>query len=128
MLLTIIISSGKQHPSPRHTSDILKLLPDSIRTNQNVIAILDIQEEQSARKQVIEQRVRSCEEHLQTLRNELLQTDKNLQDVEGCVDILRSFLLQVPSPVQMPWDNESFSDRANILLSDSDSDSDPDSD
>ena len=76
--------------------DPLMHLPEHIRTNCNVMTIMDLQAEWSGRKHAAAQRVRLGEEHLEALRGELLEADRNLQEVDGYVDILRSFIRQTP--------------------------------
>jgi hypothetical protein len=92
-----------------------------MRTNNDVISILNTKAQWNARKVAVEQQVQSCEEHLQSLRGDLLEADRNLQEVQSCFD---TFILQVQAPVR---DKESFSGRANALSLSDASDSSEDS-
>jgi hypothetical protein len=53
---------------------------------------------QYARKYAVEHRVRLCEEHLQTLRQELLNADRDIEEVNSCIEMLRNL---VPPPVNI---------------------------
>jgi hypothetical protein len=82
----------------------LSRLPDHILSNHNVIGLLNRKAQQHARKVVVEQELESCEEHMQSLRNELFEVDRNLQAAQKCVDTLQSFTLQF-----QPGDRGEFS-------------------
>jgi hypothetical protein len=97
-------------------------LPEHINTNHNVriMQVMDLQAEWSARKHAAAQRVRLGEKHLQALRNEFLEADRNLQEV---VDILDSFMPQTSESGILPCHDELCSRHPNALLSASDSSS-----
>jgi hypothetical protein len=77
-------------------------LPDYLRHNQNAINIMNLARrrrvEQTTKKYVTEHRIRLCKEHLCALREELLDADKDLQEVERNIVILHDLFWRTPAP------------------------------
>lgn len=86
--------------------------PDDIRTNQNFISIMDLKAERFARKHAAGHRVRLCEEHLEALRNELLEADRDLQQVESSLDMLWDFIQRAPSPANVSRSSDGCANHA----------------
>jgi hypothetical protein len=78
--------------------------PDHIRNNPNFKSIVELahsaRAKHSARRHVAQHRVRLCEERLQRLRQELLDEDRNLKDVEDHIVAVRDLLLKAPTASQ----------------------------
>lgn len=106
-------------------------LPEYLRQNQNVMNIMSLvrskRAERSVLKHLAENRVRLCEGHLEALRKELLDADKNLQEVDKCISNLRQAFLQAPPPDGTSLDHLPFNPAQTSLLSNYESDSSEDS-
>lgn len=54
--------------------------------------------QRTTRKFIAEGRVRSAEEHLEALRQELVEADKDLQEIETSLRTLHDLIQQTPAP------------------------------
>jgi anti-sigma-K factor RskA len=79
-------------------------LPDHLLANNYVVGIMTLactkRTEQSARQHVAAHRVRVCEETLRDLREDLLEANRNLIEVESDIDTLRGLFLQLPATAE----------------------------
>ena len=76
----------------------MNLLPEHLRANEHAKYIVAMahreRKKQTARRHAAEYRVRKCEECLVRLRAELLVADRDYQDVEHSISILRALFVQ----------------------------------
>lgn len=54
--------------------------------------------ERTTRKFIVEGQVRSAEQHLEALRQELLETDRDLEEIETSMKTLHDLIRQTPAP------------------------------
>ena len=82
----------------------MDLLLEHLRDNEPAKYIIEMahseRRKQIARKHAAEQRLRSCEEHLVHLREELLAVDRDHRDVEHSIGILRTLFIQATNDPQ----------------------------
>ncbi|KIM71174.1 hypothetical protein PILCRDRAFT_830508 [Piloderma croceum F 1598] len=83
---------------------------------------MELRAERFALKHVAEHRVRLGEEHLLGLRQELLEADKNFQEVEEAVATLRESIFQHAAVVDKPY-NHHFPRHVSLDNPDNSSDS-----
>jgi chromosome segregation ATPase len=96
------------------------MLPEYLRKTQQLMDVLDAarirRAEKSAQKQAAELRVRLGEEHMTTLRQELLEAERDLQDANDTVSTLQRSFMEAPSkieannPMSIPDDSEDSED------------------
>lgn len=87
-------------------------LPELLRGNQNALNVISLarsrREAQSAHKHVVEREVRLCEENLRALQQELLDTNRSLQEVDSYISALRATFQQTRNvPLIDPSSNAS---------------------
>jgi len=63
--------------------------------------VRSIRAERTVQKRTVEHRIHLCEKHLEALRKELLDADKDIEDVENCVLAVRDFLLRAVPDVEV---------------------------
>jgi len=103
--------------------NLMRLIPDNIRSNHNFRTIMELRVERFALKHVAEHRVRLGEEHLLGLRQELLEADRNFQEVKEAVATLRESIFQHAAVVDKPYSHDHFPRHVSLNNSDNSSDS-----
>jgi hypothetical protein len=82
-------------------------LPEYVRNNPNVKSIIDLATRKravrSARKNITEHQVHQVEKHLQALREELVDADRDLQEIDNWIGTARNFFLQAPIDASPGW-------------------------
>lgn len=81
------------------------MLPEYILRNSHAMQIIQMASEkrleETTRRFIVEGRVRSAEQHLEALRQELMETDRNLQEIEDSIRTLHDLVLPIRDADQM---------------------------